>query len=111
MTTLIAIEMRRALARPLVRVLIALALIGTAVAGVVTFIQTGKPSSDGPIKLTELWPTNGEDPILLVSCAVSCHRRARSPARPSPAPSGAPAPSSRCSRGSRGVCVSAWPEC
>jgi hypothetical protein len=67
MTTLIAIEMRRALARPLVRVLIALALIGTAVAAVVTFIQTGKPSSDGPIKLTQLWPTNGEDPILVVS--------------------------------------------
>ena len=67
MTTLITIELRRALARPLVRVLIGLALIATAVAGVITFIQTGKPSSDGPINLTELWPANGEDPILLVT--------------------------------------------
>jgi len=67
MTTLISIELRRALARPLVHLLIALALLGTAIAGVVVFIQTGKPSSSAPVNLVALWPTNGEDPILLVT--------------------------------------------
>ncbi len=67
MITLIAIELRRALARRLVLVLIGLALIGTATAGVVTFIQTGKATPDAPIALVELWPTGGEDAILMAT--------------------------------------------
>ncbi len=66
MTTLLSVELRRALARRLVRVLIGLALVATGVVGVVTYIQSSEPSSDGPIAVVDLWPTSGEDPILLV---------------------------------------------
>jgi hypothetical protein len=65
--TLITIELRRALSRRLVIVLVGLALGVTAVAGVIAFIQTGKPTADAPIALVELWPTSGEDAILMVT--------------------------------------------
>jgi ABC-2 type transport system permease protein len=67
MITLITIELRRALSRRLVHALIGLALGLTAIAGVITFIQTGKPTADAPIALVELWPTSGEDAILGVT--------------------------------------------
>ena len=67
MITLIAIELRRALSRRLVLVLVGLALAVTAIAGVVAFIQTGKPTPDAPVALVELWPTSGQDPILTVT--------------------------------------------
>jgi hypothetical protein len=67
MTALLAIELRRALARPLVRILIALALVAIAFAGVITFMETRTPAPDGPIKLTDLWPADGEDPIVIIS--------------------------------------------
>jgi hypothetical protein len=65
--TLITIELRRALSRRLVRVLVGLALGVTAIAGVITFIQTGKPTPEAPIDLVELWPASGEDAILMVT--------------------------------------------
>ena len=83
--TLITIELRRALSRRLVLVLVGLALLATAIAGVVAFIQTGKPTPDAPMALVELWPTSGQDPILGVpaSCSSSagCSRAHRSRAR------------------------------
>jgi hypothetical protein len=66
MITLVAIELQRALARTLVRVLIGLALAVTAIAAVIAFFETGKPSND-PIHLTDLWPANGGDPILVMT--------------------------------------------
>ena len=67
MITLITIELRRALSRRLVQVLIGLALVVTAIAGIVAFIQTGKPTADAPVALVELWPTSGNDAILMVT--------------------------------------------
>jgi hypothetical protein len=65
--TLLSIEVRRALARRLVQVLIGLALAATGIVSVVTYVQTGRPTSGEPIALVDLWPTSGEDPILLMT--------------------------------------------
>lgn len=73
--TLLAVEMRRALRRRVVRVLILVALLGCAVAGVIAFIDsTGKSVADfhanasqHPAMMRDWWVPGTGDGILVIS--------------------------------------------
>lgn len=79
MSTVFAVEVRRYLARRLTRVLIAVALVVTAVAGVVVFVNAeeytpevvaraeARPDADKSLHLTELWDADSGDAILAVT--------------------------------------------
>ena len=70
--TLFGVEVRRALARRLVRVLVAVAVLACAVAGVVVFVTTSAAdvaAADHHVaRLVDLW-SNGEDSLLGVTVA------------------------------------------
>lgn len=57
MRTLVGVEVRRCLARRLTRVLIGVAVVASAVAGVVTFVNTGE---DPSLHLRDLWSATGD---------------------------------------------------
>ena len=69
MKTLVLLEVRRALSRRLVRVLIVLALIGIGVVGVVAFREAGRNATTDPFALTSLWPEPVEDALLAPATA------------------------------------------
>ncbi|MBA3303995.1 MAG: hypothetical protein H0U26_09010 [Acidimicrobiia bacterium] len=70
MKTLVLLEVRRALSRRLVRVLIVLALIGIGVVGAVAFREAGRNATTDPFALTSLWPEPVEDALLAPAAAV-----------------------------------------
>lgn len=75
MTNLLMSEMRRALHRRVVWVLIALALIGVATLGVVAFVSSagktiaelGQDGEDHPAIMANWWRTGGGDGILVIA--------------------------------------------
>ena len=70
MMTLVSLEVRRALSRRLVRVLIALALLGIAVVGAVAFREAARNEHTHPFALTAVWPDSVEDALLAPAAAV-----------------------------------------
>ncbi|MEO6318066.1 MAG: ABC transporter permease [Acidimicrobiales bacterium] len=62
MITMLGIEVRRCLARRLVRWLILLALLGCGLAGVIGWREAGPAGTADELRLVELW--GGDDPIL-----------------------------------------------
>jgi hypothetical protein len=60
---LVAAEVHRCLHRRLVHVLVGLAVLATAIAGTLTFINV---DPDDPVDLVDLWPRGGDDPVLAI---------------------------------------------
>jgi hypothetical protein len=60
---LLAAEVHRCLHRRLVHVLVGLALVATAIAGVLTFVNVDR---DDPVDLVDLWPRGGQDAVLTI---------------------------------------------
>lgn len=60
MTTLFGVEVRRCLARPLVRWLIALAVLGCVLAGVIAWREAPSPGTPDELRLIDLWIPGGD---------------------------------------------------
>ncbi len=63
MITMLDVEIRRYLSRPLVRGLVAIAVVGCAFAGVIARREAGPAGTSGEFHLVDLW-LHGEDPII-----------------------------------------------
>ena len=109
---LIVVEMRRALHRRVVRVLIVLALLACTAAGIIVFADSaGKTVGElqfgddlHPALMRNWWIAGTGDGALMISLFFLL-LGGSSAARRSPARNGEPARSRRCSRGSRGACA------